>query len=109
MSIRWDGNIAICCNDWVGEYKCGNIMKQPLDEIWQNEAFYSARQKLYYGMRDFGPCKGCDNTTLRNGLLPDRMGKKTLPGPDEYTDKHIEKALEGRPYTIRVKKVFDFI
>ena len=39
----------------------------------------------------------------------DRMGKKTLPGPDEYTDKHIEKALEGRPYTIRVKKVFDFI
>jgi radical SAM protein with 4Fe4S-binding SPASM domain len=109
MSIRWDGNIAICCNDWVGEYKCGNIMEQPLDEIWQNEAFYSARQKLYYGMRDFGPCRGCDNTTLRNGLLPDRMGKQVLPGPDEFTDANIKKALDGEAYTPRVKKVFDFI
>ena len=28
---------------------------------------------------------------------------------EEVMIQHIEKALEGRPYTIRVKKVFDFI
>lgn len=109
LSVRWDGNIALCCNDWPGWYKCGNILESELEDIWQGEAFHAARQKLYYGERDFGPCNGCDNTTLRNGLLPDRMGRKTLPEPTQETKAQIEEALSGGTYTKRVKKHFDFI
>ena len=109
MSIRWDGNIAVCCNDWVGWYKCGNVIDTHIDDIWQGEAFHAARTKLYNGQRDFGPCNGCDNTTLRNGLLPDRMGRKELPEPTEETTLAIQKALTGGNYTKRVKKHFDFI
>ena len=109
MSIRWDGNVAVCCNDWVGWYKCGNVIDTPIEEIWQGESFHAARQKLYHGQRDFGPCNGCDNTTLRNGLLPDRMGQKALPEPTAETEETVKKALSGGTYTKRVKRHFDFI
>ena len=109
MSVRWNGKIAICCNDWPGWYKCGSVMEQTLEEIWQGEAFHAAREKLYHGQRDFGPCNGCDNTTLRNGLLPDRMGRKALPEPTKETETAIKQALSGGTYTPRCKNVFDFI
>lgn len=109
LSVRYDGNIALCCNDWPGWYKCGNIMETNLDEIWQGEAFHAARTKLYHGQRNFGPCNGCDNTTLRNGLLPDRMGQKALPEPTAETEEAVKNALSGGTYTKRVKRHFDFI
>lgn len=109
MSIRWDGNIAICCNDWPGSYKCGNVVRGLLHDIWNGPAFQAARTKLYHGQRDFGPCNGCDNTTLRNGLLPDRMGKDELELPNELTNDHIREALKGQPYTPIKKKNYTFI
>jgi len=110
LSIRWDGNVALCCNDWTGIYKCGNIKDYAkIDDLWNNDAFHSARVKLYHGQRDFGACNGCDNTTIRNGLLPDRMGKKELPLPDTMTNAFIEKACSGNSYTKAVKPVYDFL
>ena len=106
---RWDGKVALCCNDWPGWYKCGDLHESHIEDVWQGEAFHAARQKLYYGERDFGPCNGCDNSTIRNGLLPDRMGKKSLPEPDTITNEQINNALSGQPYTARVKKHYDFI
>ena len=106
---RWDGKVALCCNDWPGWYKCGDIHETTIADIWQGEAFHAARQKLYYGQRDFGRCNGGDNSTIRNGLLPDRMGKKSLPEPDDITDEQINQALSGGTYTTRVKKHYDFI
>ena len=110
LSVRWDGNVAICCNDWTGIYKCGNVNDYAkIDDLWNNDAFYSARVKLYHGQRDFGPCNGCDNTTIRNGLLPDRMGKQDMPLPDKTTNYFIDKACGGNSYTKAVKPVYDFI
>jgi hypothetical protein len=110
LSVRWDGNVAICCNDWTGIYKCGNVNDYAkIDDLWNNDAFYSARVKLYHGQRDFGPCNGCDNTTIRNGLLPDRMGKQELPLPDKTTNYFIDLACSGNSYSKAVKPVYDFI
>tara|TARA_R100001440_G_scaffold10266_1_gene18747 strand:+ start:8160 stop:9200 length:1041 start_codon:yes stop_codon:yes gene_type:complete len=110
LSVRWDGNVALCCNDWTGIYKCGNIHDyNGMDELWNNDAFYSARVKLYHGQRNFGACNGCDNTTIRNGLLPDRMGKYELPKPTAMTNNFIEQACGGNSYTKAVKPVYDFI
>lgn len=99
LSIRWDGSVAICCNDWVGAYKCGNILEQSLNSIWNGPEFVAARKKLYHGERDFGPCNGCDAMSYRIGLLPDALGKETLPRANDRDYQAIEKALEGSPYT----------
>lgn len=88
LSIRWDGKIAICCNDWRGHYYCGEVQKGGrLDDIWNNKKFRVARKLLYHGNRNFIPCKWCDATSYRIGLLPDKMGKEALPIP---TKKEIE-------------------
>src|SRR4030066_89778 len=53
LAIRWDGNVALCCNDWRGVYKCGNIVNfKSIEDLWQNKFFTAARKRLYYKMRD---------------------------------------------------------
>lgn len=103
MSIRWDGNVAICCNDWRGVYKCGNVAKSTVSEIWNGPEMQAARSYLYHGMRTFKPCLGCDATSTRVGLLPDSRGKETLPAPTEKDAKTVKRATAGSPYTQPVR------
>jgi radical SAM protein with 4Fe4S-binding SPASM domain len=107
MSVRWDGNVAMCCNDWPGRYKIGNMLTTSVEKLWLGEAFQAARQALYHGQRTFTPCKGCDHVSYRPGLLPDAKGKETLPAPDAKTWEVIEKYTSGEPYTPKVKRPWD--
>jgi len=107
MSVRWDGNVAMCCNDWPGRYKIGNVLDTDIETMWQGAGFMAARRALYHGMRVFEPCKGCDYLSYRPGLLPDQLGKKTLPEPDEETWNTIAQHISGEPFTPRVKRPWD--
>lgn len=106
LSIRWNGQIAMCCNDWPGRYKIGHVT-EGLEALWQAEGFMAARRALLHGQRTFDPCKGCDYTSYRVGLLPDHKGKQTLPAPDEATWETIARHTAGEPYTPRVKRPWD--
>lgn len=109
ISVRWDGSIALCCNDWRGTYKCGNVHGTPIDVIWQNEFFDAARKKLYAGQRDFGPCAGCDAISYRTGLLPDHKGLDVCyPAGDEDLQA-IEEACSGDPYTQPVMREWELV
>lgn len=84
MYFRWDGNVAICCDDFRGEYGIGNIHEMSIEELWMHPRFESARKFLYQGNRCFHPCSICATSPIRPGLLPDRMGKESMPEPTEY-------------------------
>jgi len=99
MAVHWDGTVMICCNDWRGEYYCGNILKEGVEAIWQGPAMGAAREMLYRGKREMRPCKGCDHRSFRVGLLPDPLGKKTLHKPDQQTQQAITTALQAGPHT----------
>lgn len=107
LSVRWDGSVACCCNDWRGVYKIGNVTKNPIDKLWQNERMRALRRKLYHGQRDFGACKGCDATSYRVGLLPDKLGKVKLPKPNADDLRAIAQATAGRPYTKPVNRPWE--
>lgn len=83
MSFRYDGSVAICCNDFRGQYPIGSIMENTIEELWQSKRFNAARILLYAGERSFTPCYGCSATSVRVGLLPDKLGKETLPKPSD--------------------------
>lgn len=83
MSFRWDGWVALCCNDFRGEYPISNIHDMSIDEIWQHKRFQAARILLYDKQRTFVPCLGCNALSHRVGLLPDRLGKESLPKPSK--------------------------
>lgn len=87
LSFRYDGSVALCCNDFRGEYLIGNIHDLSLDELWQHKRFNAARIMLYAGRREFTPCLGCDAKSFRVGLLPDKLGKASLPEPTEAVVK----------------------
>lgn len=107
ISVRWDGNVAICCNDWPGTYKIGNVMQEGLEEIWQHERMQAARKALYNRRRDLVPvCDGCTAKSYRVGLLPDKKGAVDLPMPTVDDLLTIEEACEGEPYTPRVRPRF---
>lgn len=99
LGIRWDGKVAGCCIHWTGSVKVGDLMRTPLDELWLGPVMEAMRHKLYHGQRDFGPCKSCDHETYRLGLLPDKLGKHTLPLPTAEHEAALKKAMAGAPYT----------
>lgn len=107
LSFRWDGGIAICCNDWRGDYVIGNITNTPLEQLWLNERFAAARKKLYHGQRDFGPCDGCNATSYRLGLLPDKKGKEALPEASADDYDVIAAALADGPLTQPIKRPWE--
>ena len=105
LSIRYDGHICICCNDWQGHYVCGNALDEDIEKIWNNEYFHAARQILYANKRDFTPCKWCDAISYRVGFLPDKMGKKRLPKPTDITYKQAEKATAKGTLVRPIKQI----
>jgi MoaA/NifB/PqqE/SkfB family radical SAM enzyme len=107
LSVRYDGSVAICCNDWRGEYVIGRVPDMNLEEIWHHPRMYAARNKLYHGLRDFGPCKGCDAVSYRPGLLPDHKGKCELEEPTKADLKLISQALADGPLTEPVKRPWE--
>lgn len=108
ISVRWDGSVAVCCNDWRGEYKCGNLVQHSLEQIWQSAAFRAARRKLYHGQRDFGPCNGCNALSYRPGLLPDQKGKRSLPLPTILDEQAIRQALAGGTLSLPVLRPWEY-
>lgn len=84
LAFRYDGNVSLCCDDFRGEYPIANINDMNIDELWNHERFQAARIMLYNYSRDFRPCRGCTNISMRVGFLPDAQGQETLP---EITDK----------------------
>lgn len=103
--IRWDGNIAICCNDFRGEYPVTNILKhKSFEDAYFHPRLEAARRILMQADRSFAPCSKCDALPLRVGLLPDPRGPKYLPEPTEadrklVREKHRPLAkIELRPW-----------
>lgn len=82
--VRWDGNIAICCNDFRGEYPVTNILDcKTFEQAYYHPRLEAARRRLMQKDRHFGPCQKCDVVPLRPGLLPDKAGKTQMPLPTE--------------------------
>lgn len=84
LTFRWDGNVALCCDDFRGAYPIANIYDMNIEDIWNHPRFEAARIMLYNYDRNFNPCDGCTNMSVRVGFLPDPSGKESLPA---ITDK----------------------
>lgn len=94
LSIRYDGSIAVCCNDFRGEYPIGNIHEETLNALWWSKRFEAARILLYHGKRSFKPCLGCNALSHRVGLLPDKLGKESMPAATEEVLKYAKSVSD---------------
>lgn len=104
LAFRWDGQVAICCDDFAGRYRIGSIHELSTQEIWQHERFQAARKKLFHYNRGFGTCDGCTALSVRVGLLPDPSGLSWLPEATSNDDRIIAEAMADGPCTLEVKR-----
>lgn len=99
LAFRYDGNVALCCDDFRGEYPIANIWDTDILSLWNSERFQLARIMLYNRNRDFRPCRGCTNRSMRVGFLPDPMGRETLPNITEEVYRKVQEVKEDGPLT----------
>lgn len=106
LSFRWDGNVALCCQDFRGQYFISNVMDATtFDDIWLHPRFEAARKILYHKKRIFFPCNVCDHLPIREGLLPDHLGKQTMPKPSKKDLAVVSKVYP--PLTEIVKREWE--
>ena len=71
VTVAWNGDVNLCCEDWGHEYTCGNVLEDSLRAIWWGEAFEAARRVLFARRRAMTPCCRCDKASgPRVGLVP---------------------------------------
>lgn len=64
LIIRPDGKVSLCCNDALGKYTLGDVLKDSLLEIWNNDRFRTVRKCLHEGRGNWEHCKYCDFFSL---------------------------------------------
>ena len=59
VDIDFNGNIILCCNDFLSSIKFGNVAKEKLVDIWNKPHYKEIRRKLRKRIYDLPICKRC--------------------------------------------------
>jgi len=62
LQIDFQGNIILCCNDYLSSIKFGNVAKEKIVDIWRKDEFRGIREETKNGIFRLDICKHC---TLR--------------------------------------------
>lgn len=60
LIIRPDGKVSLCCNDPLGKVTLGDLRKEKILDVWNNEHFACIRENLQRGRENLQHCKYCD-------------------------------------------------
>jgi radical SAM protein with 4Fe4S-binding SPASM domain len=65
LSILWNGDVTICCNDMGGELVIGNIADHSLKELWESDKINEIRRMFRTGELSAIPkCDKCEATNI---------------------------------------------
>ncbi len=57
--ITWDGNVVPCCFDKDAQHVFGNLSKNTLTEIWNNQKYQQFRNRLIQSRKSIDICTNC--------------------------------------------------
>jgi MoaA/NifB/PqqE/SkfB family radical SAM enzyme len=61
MMVCWDGEVRMCCGDWLGEIRVGDATKESLYDLWHGEVYTRIRELHRRGEFDKIPvCAKCE-------------------------------------------------
>jgi len=61
VNVNYKGDILLCCNDYHGKYKYGNIHDVHIIDIWNNPSFKEDRKNIRKGIYKFELCQNCNS------------------------------------------------
>lgn len=59
ICVNWEGNVVLCCNDYLGLVTFGNVAHEDIFGIWNSEKYVTARKNIRKGIYDYPICKNC--------------------------------------------------
>lgn len=59
IAVLWNGDVVMCCRDFDGMYKLGNVKDKKLQDIWNGSEAKTLRRSLINGEL-FPPCSKCE-------------------------------------------------
>ena len=98
LSVRADGRVAICRNDWRGVVKMGDLNTDRLSDLWNSIEFDAVRRELFVDRTKISICRTCDSYYGNRRSFPDKKGRIRVPPPDSVTRAIAERCQSGRPY-----------
>ena len=109
--LRYNGEAALCCDDFRGVFKIGNVNDyKNINDLWNNEVFQAARIMLFIGKRELRPCYGCNYSPIRAGLIPNPKGTDKDFMPKELSDEAREilrNAFDEKNAAILVRRKWE--
>lgn len=85
MTIRADGNVVLCCNDYRKEVILGNVKETSLREIWNEPEYRKLRRRIWFGRYELPICKRCGHEARPNTKL-----FKDIQSVSSYGQKRME-------------------
>jgi radical SAM protein with 4Fe4S-binding SPASM domain len=78
--ILWNGDVSLCCLDFEGHYKFGNLFEKPFKEIFRSEGYQKIRRQVVDKKLEI--CKGCDITNaVKTGRYINFTGEDLKESP----------------------------
>ncbi|MEM4267168.1 MAG: radical SAM protein [Candidatus Nanoarchaeia archaeon] len=91
LTILWDGRVVPCCYDYDGRYIIGDLKKESLKEVWNNERMVNLRRQNK--LNDFTGNELCGNCNERYGW-PSVAHPFKLSG---FVFRKLSRKLRGEP------------
>lgn len=74
ITVRWNGDIVACCYDLINMMVLGNLIKEDLFDIWNNNSYQKLR-KAIAGKIPPKMCKDCNVLYKEKYLLKNELNK----------------------------------
>ena len=59
MVINWNGQVLPCCYDQYEKYKLGNVFKEGLKKVWNNQEYIKFRKIVLKNQKSIPMCDTC--------------------------------------------------
>jgi radical SAM protein with 4Fe4S-binding SPASM domain len=66
LVIDYNGNVILCCNDYLSSVKLGNINNEKIIDIWNKKFYKKIRYELRKGIFTLDICKNELKLTNQN-------------------------------------------
>ncbi len=66
ITIDYEGNVILCCNDYNKKNILGNIKFEPINQIWESDKFIKIRKSIEQNKPILDICKKCKFGKLEN-------------------------------------------
>ena len=66
IGISYDGEIMICCNDYLNEVKVGNVSDEKIIDIWNKSIYVDIRNNVRSGNFELNICQNCTDGKVYN-------------------------------------------